>query len=122
MLIAPFVGLLAAVTCSAAWADDAPASSRQPTEVKAFFREGQTFLTWKESGAVQGETYRIYRHSEPITTENVAKAERIAEVCEGSNRFREMWQADGKSVLRSSRPSAAEEARVIPCFLIQPII
>jgi len=41
-----------------------PAAAAQVTELKAFFRAGQTFITWRECGADQ---YKIYRSDEKIT-------------------------------------------------------
>src|SRR5438128_182148 len=40
------------------------AAASQTADLKATFRSGQTFLTWKESGAAQ---YRIYRSNNKIT-------------------------------------------------------
>ncbi len=70
----------------------------QVSEVRAFHRAGQTFVTWKEvepliaaGKATWGEvrramekarrplTYRICAHDEPITAANVAKAELLGE-------------------------------------------
>ncbi len=58
-----------------------------PTALKAFWREGQTFLTWKEDEAVRGEWYRVYVAAEPVTSNTLAKAKLIARIPEGSNRF-----------------------------------
>ena len=57
----------------------------QPTEVKAFFRDGQTFLTWKEDAASKGETYRVYRAGKPLTTAGLPRAKMVLEVREGSS-------------------------------------
>lgn len=70
------------------------ASPAQPTNLRAFHRSGQTFLTWTESAALSGESYRIYRSAEPITAANLASATRLYEVWEDSasfhgNRFRD---------------------------------
>ena len=55
--------------------------------VNAFFREGQTFLTWQEDVSVTGEWYCIYAAAEPITAGNLDKAKRVAKIPEGSRRF-----------------------------------
>ena len=85
--------------------------------VKAFFRQGQTFLTWQEDNTAQGEQYRVYRSPEPITAENLASASMIATVPEGSSRFEEMWSMDGKQPLQ--HPRAEANARVIPRLCIE---
>ncbi|MCR9202711.1 MAG: DNRLRE domain-containing protein [Planctomycetaceae bacterium] len=45
------------------------------TEVEAFHRDGQTFLTWQEDATIEGEQYHVYRHSEAITADNLVDAE-----------------------------------------------
>jgi pimeloyl-ACP methyl ester carboxylesterase len=55
----------------------------------AFFRSGQTFLTWPEQSGLQGEVYRIYRSNKPITPKNLRKAKLLAEVGKGSANFYE---------------------------------
>lgn len=45
------------------------------TEVDAFHRDGQTFLTWQEDTTIEGEQYHVYRHTEAITADNLADAE-----------------------------------------------
>lgn len=59
----------------------------QPTELKVFHRSGQTFITWSERAELKGEKYRIYRHTKPITAANLAKAQLLYEVSEGSGCF-----------------------------------
>ncbi len=75
-------GLL--VSCLPAGSAAAPAGV---TELKAFYREGQTFLTWKEEPSAKGSWYRVYGAPEPITAENLPSAALLAKVPEGSNRF-----------------------------------
>ena len=50
-------------------------------------RSGQSFITWPEDAASNGETYRVYRHSEAVTAANLAAAELLYEVPEGSGTF-----------------------------------
>jgi poly(3-hydroxybutyrate) depolymerase len=57
-----------------------PAADEQPavTGVRAVHRDGQTFVTWAD--VAEGEAgakfrYTLYRHTEPITAENLARAE-----------------------------------------------
>ncbi len=61
---------------------DSPAAmqpqSVQPTGIKAVYRNGQTFVTWKD--AAEGEAgaplrYSLYRSDKPITQDNLAQAE-----------------------------------------------
>ena len=53
----------------------------------ALYRSGQTFLTWPERSDMTGEHYRIYRHSQPITTNNLAAATLLYELPKGSANF-----------------------------------
>jgi len=93
-----------------------------PTDVTAFFREGQTFLTWTEDGSAKGESYRVYRHAEPITAGNLAKAKLLAEVPEGSSKFQEMWQRGKDALLDPGRrDSPAVRGRLIPRLVIEPV-
>ena len=96
--------------------------SLRVTQVEALFRDGQTFITWKEDGRIQGEVYRVYRHTEPITPQNISKAKLLAEVPEGSSRFQEMWKADGSRLLDPGRrASPAVMGRLIPRLVIEPV-
>ena len=47
------------------------------TDLAAFFRSGQTFLTWTEDAGITGEQYHVYRSHQPITSANLAQAERL---------------------------------------------
>jgi len=62
-------------------------ASAVASSANAFFREGQTFLTWQEDASVTGEWYCIYASSEPITAGNLNKAKRVAKIPEGSRHF-----------------------------------
>ena len=53
----------------------------------AVHRSGQTFLTWNERADLQGERYRIYRASQPITAATLSQATRLAETGKNSARF-----------------------------------
>jgi len=56
---------------------------KQPTELKALYRSGQIFLTWKQvphKGAFFDSTYRVYAHTAPITAANLDKARLLGEV------------------------------------------
>ena len=76
------------------------------THLAAEHRDGQTFLTWQEPFDLAGNdaptfeefekgvlearakrtlVYRIYRHTEPITTANLGQAALIREIPEGSS-------------------------------------
>jgi len=60
-----------------------PNAPAQPTDLKARFRAGQVFLTWKQvphPGAFFDSTFRLYRHDKPITAENLHQAELLGEV------------------------------------------
>jgi len=96
-------------------------AASQVTGVKAFFRDGQTFLTWQENTTVKGETYHVYRSDEPITTQNLADNSMIATVPEGSSRFEEMWAKDGSDLLKNSdtHKQVAAAPRIIPRLCIE---
>ncbi|HUU21218.1 MAG TPA: hypothetical protein VM389_01660, partial [Phycisphaerae bacterium] len=57
------------------------------TDVKAFWRDGQTFLTWKEDGSATGEWYHVYASDKPVTGGDLSAAKLIAKIPEGSNHF-----------------------------------
>lgn len=61
--------------------------SKQPAEAKAVYRSGQVFITWKQppyDGAFFDSTFRVYKHTEPITAANLDKAEWVGEVNKNS--------------------------------------
>ncbi|OGJ89707.1 MAG: hypothetical protein A2268_06910 [Candidatus Raymondbacteria bacterium RifOxyA12_full_50_37] len=89
-------------------------NAAQPTNLSAFFRSGQTFITWCEDVGQTGETYRVYRHTSAITSGNLALATLIAEVKENSSYFREMHNCD------SSLTQPADTS-YIDRFIIQPV-
>jgi hypothetical protein len=91
--------MLAALLAATGTVRIAPAG--QITGLRAFHRAGQTFLTWDDPADTFGNApvtwgqlreslrstdgkralrYRVYRHTEPITARNVAKARRLADV------------------------------------------
>ena len=74
---------------------DTNTALRQPTNFAAFHRSGQTFLTWDERPGLSGESYRVYRHAQPITAGNLAAATRLYEVWEGSANFYANHYSDG---------------------------
>lgn len=88
-------------------------------EAKGFFREGQTFITWKEDAAAKGESYCIYRYTEKITAENLGKAKKLAEIKEGSSRFEEMFQSKNRTALLASKRKRPTE-HIIPRHVIEP--
>ena len=59
----------------------------QPDSLAVQFRSGQSFITWPERGNLQGESYRVYRHSAPISAANLGDAALLYEVPAGSARF-----------------------------------
>ena len=76
------VGMLALRTAQS----EAPASGpAQPTNLKAFYRSGQTFITWQEIADTTVH-YRIYRSATPITDPStLTTVQRIAEVSAGTS-------------------------------------
>ena len=93
----------------------------QVSDVKAFFRDGQTFLTWQEDNTVKDEIYHVYRSDKPITTQNLADYNMIATIAEGSSNFEEMWSKDGTNLLKHSNKDKQAEAaaRIIPRLCIE---
>jgi len=95
------------------------AVAEQVSDIRAFFRDGQTFLTWQGDNAIKGETFRIYRSDKPITTQNLTGHSSIATIDEGSSRFEEMWSKDGKSLLKRKEMLPETAARIIPRLCIE---
>jgi pimeloyl-ACP methyl ester carboxylesterase len=58
-----------------------------PSNLKAIYRSGQTFITWPERTGMIGERYRIYRLECQITTGNFMQAVLLGEVGKDSARF-----------------------------------
>ncbi|KPK82930.1 MAG: hypothetical protein AMJ81_08830 [Phycisphaerae bacterium SM23_33] len=73
-----FVCLAAAALAPAG----AAARAGQARDLKAFFRSGQTFITWSESDAAR---YHVYRSDRKIT--DLPTARRIATVARGSSTY-----------------------------------
>ncbi len=58
-----------------------PVSAQTATELTAFHRSGQTFLTWPETSLGNPTiTYQVYRHTAPIDAGNLGAATLLAEV------------------------------------------
>jgi len=55
------------------------------TNLQAFHRSGQTFLTWTEDASASGEEYYVYRHTAAITSANLNDASRVAILPKGSS-------------------------------------
>ncbi len=81
--------------CSSVCSVESNASINQPSQLKAFYRNGQTFITWREKGDYFVENmdfsqyfsivnansqirYNIYRYTSPITSVNINQAKLIA--------------------------------------------
>ncbi|OGJ86580.1 MAG: hypothetical protein A2350_09545 [Candidatus Raymondbacteria bacterium RifOxyB12_full_50_8] len=58
------------------------AAMATPTNVQAFFRDGQTFITWTEDGS---SAYDVYRHTAVIDTSTIGQAIKIATVDNASS-------------------------------------
>jgi hypothetical protein len=59
------------------------ARPKPPSNLRAVYRSGQVFLTWKQiphDGAFFDSTFRVYMHDEPITADNLPEATRLGEV------------------------------------------
>jgi len=54
----------------------------RPSNMNAFFRSGQVFITWDE--VANGQKYVVYSSTAPITTENIASAVKRIERAQGS--------------------------------------
>ncbi len=77
-----------------------PNRPKQPTNLKARYRCGQVFLTWKQiayDGAFFDSTYRVYVHTAPITAGNLDQAALVGEVHRNSqlNYRRTAYSHDG---------------------------
>ncbi len=80
----PVLAVALALACLAPTAR----AQEKVTEAKAFHREGQTFITWKELAGVKGEKYAIYRAGSPVQPSALDKAEKLAVVDEDSGAFK----------------------------------
>lgn len=78
-------------------------------QLVAVHRSGQTFLTWPETGA-QTE-YHIYRHNLPITSANLATAERLTS----------QWGPVGADTSRHRFPAGAAPINLIISDLAAPL-
>ncbi|MFH1322026.1 MAG: prolyl oligopeptidase family serine peptidase [Bacteroidota bacterium] len=61
---------------------------QQPNNLAVFHRSGQTFLTWTEiphAGAFYDMLYRVYRHNQRITKNNLADSVFLGEVTQQSS-------------------------------------
>ncbi|KKM96362.1 hypothetical protein LCGC14_1178860 [marine sediment metagenome] len=77
-----------------------PNRPAQPKGLRAVYRSGQVFLTWKQiphDGAFFDSTYRLYAHTQPITAANLDSAELLGEVHRNSqlNYRRSAYSHDG---------------------------
>ncbi|MBI4470935.1 MAG: DNRLRE domain-containing protein [Acidobacteria bacterium] len=69
----------------------------QVSGLRAQSNGGQTFITWQEVASTDPETgYRVYRHTMPITTDNLATAELLAEAPQGSATFSRLNENGGR--------------------------
>jgi hypothetical protein len=72
------------------------ADTPRATNLTAFYREGQSFVTWREDDSVHDEWYRIYSSTKPITESNLADATYIARIPEGSREYRFLKDAPNR--------------------------
>ena len=49
------------------------------SDLKAEYRDGQVFLTWKEAGVPEGTTFNVYLSAEPIAADNLREAKRVCQ-------------------------------------------
>lgn len=69
----------------------------QVSGLQAQYRDGQTFITWNEIASSDPETtYRVYRHTAPITTGSLAAAELLDEAPQGSATFSRLAENNGR--------------------------
>jgi len=80
-----------------------PTGAREGGGLSAHHSSGQTFLTWPERADLRGEAYSIYRSDRPIDPANLASAQFLAQVPEGSSKFWANYRVeDGKGYPRVS--------------------
>ena len=108
----------------------APASAGPDTDLRAFHRDGQTFLTWPERDDLDVDTYRIHRSPMPMDEGALGSETVVAEVGEGSARlWSERTRAPGagpavppasrhrgpcRTAARGSRPAGVDAGRRRP--------
>ncbi len=66
-------GIMAVLCTSVLFLFAGDTLAAQPTNLNAFHRSGQTFLTWTEDSTASGEGYHIYRHTAVITAANLGQ-------------------------------------------------
>jgi len=81
---AKWLFLLAALVVPASGA----AAQSKVADLKAFYREGQVFITFKELPDVKSERYAIYRSGAAITAATLGRAEKLAVIGEDSGAFK----------------------------------
>ena len=89
-------------------------SAEEPVAaLKAFWREGQTFITWQELGGDEKVAYAVYTSPKPITKDNLAGASKLAVVAPGSS-FNQMVlkkaKLDPKAEITEVTPTVARYA------------
>jgi len=74
---------------------DNPSRPLQPGNIQALHRQGQTFITFDEIATADpldlahaySLRYRVYRHTEPITSANILSAQRVADLSRDSSKI-----------------------------------
>ena len=61
------------------------------SELKAFYRSGQVFITWKEADVPEGTTFNVYAASGPIKSSNLSRAKKVGHHI-GIHSGRDWWQ------------------------------
>ena len=111
IVLVPLFFLIASIPCMA--------QPVQVTGLAAFHRSGQTFLTWNEVSTLSGEEYRVYRHTEAITSANVASASRLATLPEGTSIY---YTERARALDPDSSPATNGGYTSLTNHIIQPIL
>jgi pimeloyl-ACP methyl ester carboxylesterase len=74
-----------------------------PSRLTVTYLNGQTFILWPERTDLQGEKYRVYRFSQPITPYTFAQAALLGEVGKDSARFYANRYKDRKTLIWTDR-------------------
>lgn len=72
-------------------------------DIKAYFADGQVFITWKEDAVQDGVTFNVYALDKPITGENLKDAKKLGHNIE--SRSARNWWRDPASFVKDAKPA-----------------
>ena len=95
------------------------AHAATPTAVRAVFRTGQVFLTWKQVG--DASAYHVYRDAKPLTAATLTEKLRVAVVAQGSSRNMGLDSIMAKDSRGRRLLSNTEPLFDVPRHVVEPL-